>query len=365
MTFFRLWKKFKWLFLAAIIIVLTVVAHFDYFIYKTPIAEITNVKQVSSEATKDYYGNVDHDITQKLTLKFLNTERRGQEIKISNEYFKSQVITQKYRVGQQILLSHKKWWSIIGQKRDAILVFTLALTLSLIIFFANKLSFQIILSLGLNFIFFLLAILFDINFVSVQPVVVFGVLTIIFAFITSFMVLGKTKQFLIVLLSTLLSTAAGVAIGALTINLNGSSGVHFEYMDYITQFPIPVFYSELLIGVLGASMDEASDISAMLLGMQRERSERAFKEYFVSGMNVGRDIVGSLTNVLFMVFIANTLPMVFLYLRNGNTWSYTIDMAMLLGLLSTIISAIAIVLTVPITSWLAATILTRGKKVKA
>nr|MDS0176242.1 YibE/F family protein [Oenococcus oeni] len=168
MTFFRLWKKFKWLFLAAIIIVLTVAAHFDYFIYKTPIAEITNVKQVSSEATKDYYGNVDHDITQKLTLKFLNTERRGQEIKISNEYFKSQVITQKYRVGQQILLSHKKWWSIIGQKRDAILVFTLALTLSLIIFFANKLSFQIILSLGLNFIFFLLAILFDINFVSVQ-----------------------------------------------------------------------------------------------------------------------------------------------------------------------------------------------------
>ncbi len=365
MTFFRLWKKFKWLFLAAIIIVLTVAAHFDSFIYKTAIAEITNVNHVCSEATKDYYGNADHDITQKLTLKFLNTERRGQEIKISNEYFKSQVITQKYRVGQQILLSHKKWWSIIGQKRDAILVFTLALTLSLIIFFANKLSFQIILSLGLNFIFFLLAILFDINFVSVQPVVVFGVLTIIFAFITSFMVLGKTKQFLIVLLSTLLSTAAGVAIGALTINLNGSSGVHFEYMDYITQFPIPVFYSELLIGVLGASMDEASDISAMLLGMQRERSERAFKEYFVSGMNVGRDIVGSLTNVLFMVFIANTLPMVFLYLRNGNTWSYTIDMAMLLGLLSTIISAIAIVLTVPITSWLAATILTRGKKVKA
>ncbi|MDN6900297.1 YibE/F family protein [Oenococcus sicerae] len=359
------WKNYKGLIIAAVVIGLTLLTHFDAVFYKTPIAEITSIKQVSSQKTKDYFGNQDKTVTQKLSLKFLNTKRQGQNMTISNQYVDSQVLSQKYRVGQEILLSHKKWWSIIGQKRDTILVFTLALMLGLVVYFANRLSLQIIISLVLNFLFFILAILFDINFETVSPIIVFAALTIIFTFITLFMVLGKSRQFVIVFAATVLSTAAGVGIGAIAINLNGANGIHFEYMDFITQFPIPLFYSELLIGVLGASMDEASDISAMLLGMQRERAERTFKDYFMSGMTVGRDIVGSLTNVLFMVFIADTLPMVFLYLRNGNTWSYTIEMTMLLGLLSTIISAIAIVLTVPITSWLAATILTRKKQVIA
>lgn len=43
-----------------------------------------------------------------------------------------------------------------------------------------------------------------------------------------------------------------------------------------------------------------------------------------------------------------------LYLRNGNSWAYTFQMNMALGLVQTIIAGIGIVLTVPVASWLAA-----------
>ncbi|MFT8470195.1 MAG: YibE/F family protein [Oenococcus sp.] len=355
-------KLLKWAILLLAVIGLTALTHFDTVFYQTPIAQVVRVKENDSHRTRDYFTNEDRSATQQLTVKFLNTKRKNQKITISNQYVASEVLTQKYRVGQRLLLSHKKWWGIIGQKRDTFLVFTITLMLALTIGLTKKISLRIIGSLGLNFIFFILAILLDINFEDAPAVFIFAILTIVFAFITLLLVLGRRKQFVIVFLSTILSTAAGVGIGAITIAVNHASGIHFEYMDFITQFPIPLFYSELMIGVLGAAMDESSDITAMMFGMQRERADRSFGEYFVSGMRVGRDIVGSLTNVLFMVFIANTLPMVFLYLRNGNTWSYTIDMTMMLGLLSTMISAIGIVLTVPITSWLSASLLSAEKR---
>lgn len=341
------------------VFLLTLLTHFDYPLYKTPIGRVQSVRQISSQNTHDYYQNTDQNVTQRLKIRFLNTKRRGQTIYINNQYLKSQVMTQSYHPGQQLLLNRRHWWAIIGLKRDTVLVFVLATAVAILFVITNKMSFQIIISMAANFIFFLLAIIADINFVNISAVFIFAVLTIVFAFFTLLMVLGKSRQFFTVFLSTVLSTSAGVGIGALTIALNGARGIHFEYMDFVTQFPIPLFYSQLMIGVLGAVMDEASDIIAMMFGMQRENADRSFADYFRSGMRVGRDIVGSLTNVLFMVFIADTLPMVFLYLRNGNTWSYTIEMTMMLGMFLTVISAIGIVLTVPITSWLASLLLTK------
>jgi uncharacterized membrane protein len=49
--------------------------------------------------------------------------------------------------------------------------------------------------------------------------------------------------------------------------------------------------------------------------------------------------------------------MVFLFLRNGNDWSTIFGMVMNLGILQTVVSAIGIVLAVPVTSAVAATAL--------
>ena len=82
-------------------------------------------------------------------------------------------------------------------------------------------------------------------------------------------------------------------------------------------------------------------------------------------MNVGRDIMGTLVNVLFMIFIAETMPMVFLMLRNGNNWPYILDQIMNLGILQTVVSGIGIVIAVPVTSALVALIVKHQQVVKS
>nr|MWN20688.1 hypothetical protein [Leuconostoc lactis] len=80
-----------------------------------------------------------------------------------------------------------------------------------------------------------------------------------------------------------------------------------------------------------------ADIVAMQFGMRRENVTRQFSDYWQAGLSVGRDIMGTLVNVLFMIFIAETLPMVFLMLRNGNNWAYR-TLQMTLTLLTTVVT---------------------------
>ena len=102
----------------------------------------------------------------------------------------------------------------------------------------------------------------------------------------------------------------------------------------------------------------------MQFGMRRENVTRQFSDYWQAGLSVGRDIMGTLVNVLFMIFIAETLPMVFLMLRNGNNWAYIMDQIMNLGILQTVVSGIGIVLAVPVTSAIVGWAMSR-KAVKA
>ncbi len=356
-------KKHECFWLLIIFFLAILFTHFDYlFAYKNvPIGKINYVKKLSEKKSKNYYHNNDYSNIQRLHIKVLNGKYQGKTISIKNHYLTSQALTQRYHSRQYLLLNYKDGWSIVDQKRDTILVFIAGIVFIILILFTDKLSLKIISSLFFNFIFFLLAIIIDTSLKKIYPVVIFTLLSVILTFITLRLILGKGVQFFIVFLSTIISTILGVSLGSLIIIMNKERGIHFEFMDFVTQFPIPIFYSQLLIGALGAVMDEASDIAAGMLGIFREGKKRNFINYFNFGMETGKNIVGSLTNVLFMVFIANTFPIMFVYLRNGNTWSYTIEITMALGLISTIISAISIVLTVPITSGISSAFLSRAK----
>ena len=110
--------------------------------------------------------------------------------------------------------------------------------------------------------------------------------------------------------------------------------------------------AQTVIGVLGAVMDEAADIVAMQFGMRRENVTRQFSDYWQAGLSAGRDIMGTLVNVLFMM------------LRNGNNWAYIMEQIMNLGILQTVVSGIGIVLAVPVTSVIVGWAMSR-KAVKA
>lgn len=324
--------------------------------YQEPLGIIEEVKHVEKATLDDNFGNKDTEIQQNLTVKLLNTAQKNEILHLQNSTHQSQVTGQIFRKNQKILLRKSAGkMQIVGQKRDAVIVSLAVLFIGLLLTFIRwRASLFLTVSLALNLLYFVLALAFDIHFTSVNALITFSCLAFLFAFSSLSFVLGFTRQMFLTLLTTILTSIITFLLTLSILKATGNSGVHFENMSYVTQNPILFFFVGAIISVLGAIMDGTGDIVAGLFGLYRQNKAHDInmsqKEYIKSGMEIGKEIIGTLTNVLFMIFMAETIPMTLLLLRNGNTWDYIAGTALNLGLLQTIISAIGIVLAVPITA---------------
>ncbi|WP_220741153.1 YibE/F family protein [Leuconostoc miyukkimchii] len=356
MTFIKQTKKYIVVFLA--VLFAWIFLRHDAFLYTNPVGQVTQVSSKRVQKITDEHNNSDIIMTQHLTIKLLN---RNQSIKLTNNYAQSQIMTSKYRVGDQLLLEKIGTnMHILSLKRDATVGGLATLLIGLLLVYSKwRATSWLLFSLVLNVILFGLTLVINVQSKNVNVFLLFSVLAILLATGSLLLVLGKTLQMGITLLTTLITTAITIGILVLVLRLTNDAGVHFETMSYVTQLPVTLFMAQTIIGVLGAVMDEAADIVAMQFGMRRENATRQFSDYWHAGMSVGRDIMGTLINVLFMIFIAETMPMVFLMLRNGNNWTYIMDQIMNLGILQTVISGIGIVLAIPVTSALVGWIMSR------
>ncbi len=328
----------------------------DAFIYREPVAKIVSIKTLQRESVEDTYKNTDEEVTQKINLKLLNQGKN--ELTVNNIVNQSQATGQIYRRGQKVILQKvNQQWQILSLKRDALIAGLLTLFVGALIFLTRlKSSLFLLASLLLNLIYFVIAILFNVQF-SPPVLILFGALAILFAFSSLTFVIGWNRQMFYTFITTILTTAITFLLTLLVLRATGNSGVHFEYLEYVTQNPSQFFFVGTMISVLGAIMDGTGDIVAGLFGLARQNKINqinfGFSNYVKSGISIGQEIIGTLTNVLFMIFMAEAFPMTLLLLRNGNTWSYIATVGLNLGLLQTIISAIGIVLAVPITSFVA------------
>ena len=328
-------------------------ASHDSFFYQIPVGRILSAQTTMKQEILDDFQNRDQQITQHLTIKLLNQDHR--KLQMSNTTTASQTTGQLYRVGQQVILKKIAGnYQIVTLKRDALILALIALLIGFLISFQRlRASVFLLLSLLLNLFYFVIVI--GLNVALNPPVLLlFGILSIIFAASSLLFVLGPTRQMFYTFLTTILTTLLTFALTLTVLALTGNSGVHFEYLNYVTQNPSEFFFVGTMISVLGAIMDGTGDIVAGLFGLARQNELNQINMtrsiYFKSGLSIGQEIIGTLTNVLFMIFMAEALPMTLLLLRNGNSWGYIATIGLNLGLLQTVISAIGITLAVPITA---------------
>ncbi len=112
---------------------------------------------------------------------------------------------------------------------------------------------------------------------------------------------------------------------------------------------VGITISTMVLATLGAVMDIAMSIASTINEICELDNSKTVKELFTSGMNVGRDIIGTMANTLILVYLGGALPMILLA---GN-----IDLQKFVNLnqvvtetASALIGSIAIVICVPFTA---------------
>jgi len=110
-------------------------------------------------------------------------------------------------------------------------------------------------------------------------------------------------------------------------------------------------------------MDVAMSISSAIEEVHAANPSFDRNQLFKSGMNIGRDMVGTMTNTLILAFLGSEFTlMIFLYARDLTFYHMFSTAFISLEVISGISSSIGMVLAIPLTAFISATLIARGKR---
>ena len=128
-----------------------------------------------------------------------------------------------------------------------------------------------------------------------------------------------------------------------------------------------IFLSGLLVGgiiisALGAVMDVAMSISSALEEVHAAAPSLGRRELFRSGMNIGRDMVGTMTNTLILAFLGSGFTLI-IYLFSLGLGRYQLLSSAYASIevISGIASSIGMILAIPLTAFISSVLLAKRK----
>ena len=254
---------------------------------------------------------------------------------------------------------------IADLKRDNTLIFIAGAFFVLLVLIGKKKGLASLISIAATIclMFFVLMPLILHGFCPIASAVL---VSIISSAITIYLVGGFNAKSSSAVFGTVLSLviAAGLSMGAIYYaRLTGFAGEEnmFLYSAHPNLNFTGILSASMIIAALGALMDTAVSIASTINEIYETDKSLSIKQLFISGMNVGRDIIGTMSNTLILVYLGSSLSLVLL--------SSNIDLQKFFNLnqvateiSSALIGSIAILACVPITAIIAAYMIKNQKR---
>jgi uncharacterized membrane protein len=167
-------------------------------------------------------------------------------------------------------------------------------------------------------------------------------------------------------LSAILGTTAGIIISvmflAVALKITRLSGFNANEADMLIQIagktPMKVnglLFAAILISSLGAIMDIAISIASSIQEVSAGNNNLGAKALFNSGMNVGRDMMGTMANTLIIAFTGTSLNvLVLLYSWNVSYYQLINNAMIAIYIIQAVSGGLAVILTVPSVSFFSA-----------
>jgi len=191
-----------------------------------------------------------------------------------------------------------------------------------------------------------------------NPIISSTLICIVTTVVTLLLIVGRNKK----TVSAILGTIIGLMIAGFVVfiignasQLTGLSGEEAQMLAYIPQKSFldfkGILYAGILIGALGAIMDVTVSVASAMHEIETVHPNISTKELIKSGLNVGRDIMGSMSNTLILAYTGGALHLMLLFNAFNLSFTEIINMDMIA---SEVIRAIAgstgLILAIPLTA---------------
>ncbi|MCL2006926.1 MAG: YibE/F family protein [Treponema sp.] len=265
-----------------------------------------------------------------------------------------------------LLISFGETWFFNGYIRtNQLLVLGSIFTICIIIFGGKK-GFNTLLSLSLTcaaiFLVFIPSILSGFNIYLMA-----GLVCIYTVIMTLLIVIGLHEK----ALAACIGCISGIVItGLVAVIMNYSlhlTGIVDEHSRFLANLPLAnpinlraIIFAGIIIGATGAIMDVAMSISSALWELKEKGGVISVDTLFRSGINIGRDILGSMANTLILAYIGSALSVVLIISVYSNSLMELLNTEMIVvEILQALAGIFGILLAMPLTAFFCALLYTK------
>ncbi|WNF36489.1 YibE/F family protein [Bacillaceae bacterium IKA-2] len=258
---------------------------------------------------------------------------------------------------------------IMDYTRDFPTIILIVIFIALLILVGQKQGLKAVVTLGITLL-VIFKFMIPALFAGYNPVYLAILTGAIVTASTFILISGFTIKTLAAVSGTIGGLASAAFISIIFSNAMKLSGLHGEEERMLQLFhgEISIDFQGLLlagiiIGALGAVMDVAISIASSMDEVQKADPTIKRKQLFKSGMNVGKDIMGTMANTLILAYVGAALPLLLLLYAYENKVSELIQMEFLVvEILRTAAGSIGLILAIPITALVGSLLIKNLKK---
>lgn len=194
---------------------------------------------------------------------------------------------------------------------------------------------------------------------------------VIVTIITLVLISGISKK----TLAAIIGTTAGIIVAGILAIIFGNqmklSGIDEEsYMlttaDVNTVFDFKgIMFSGIIIGALGACMDVGMSLSSAMYELKKESPGISRKRLFKAGMNIGKDMMGTMTNTLILAYVGSSTCCILLFMGfNFQMFEILNQEKIAEEILRSLAGSMGLVCTLPLTAFVSAMLFGNKKEIK-
>lgn len=309
----------------------------------------------------DFGENDDVQTKQTADIEIISGNNKGDIIRIDNMLTGNPYYDINLKTNAKVILHVESIddeirYSVEDIKRSGILFWLAAIFCGLLVYVGKRKGLyslvSIILTCGLIY-----WILSPLILLGIHPVFATILICLISTAVTMHLVGGFNRKSTSAAIGCVLSLIIAGVLSFITVKTAHLTGLSNENSLFLfSAHPelnfVSITISMMILATLGAVMDVGMSIASTINEIYTVDPTKTVKELFICGMNVGRDIIGTMANTLILVYIGGALPL--LMLSSNIDFQKFINLNQVVTeIASALIGSIAIVICVPITAFVA------------
>lgn len=352
---------------------------FLYFFNKIEKVELINRTGTSYEkaiVVEIIEDNLQEDGTrigyQKVKLKILSGNLKGNIL--DGTSFAGYLYGADCTIGMKVIASISEYdgnasVSVYSYDRSNIIYVFVGLFLLMLWIIGGKKGFKS--AIGLMFTFICIIYLFlPMLYRGYSPFLSAVVVIILITIVSLYLIDGISKKSI----SAMIGTITGVIISGVCAagfgniaKISGYNVAEVEELVFIsnnTNLKVGgILFAAILIASLGAVMDVSMSIASAMTEIYSHNNNIGKKDLFKSGINVGRDMMGTMSNTLILAFTGGSINTLILNYAYALKYNQVINMYQIgIEIMQGVSGSIAIILSVPLISIISSYLLTFERK---